>query len=54
MNEEQQRIVQKWVDAGLIKPTDYWPFTQYKVADLLAKRKAEQQQLIDEMEEALL
>jgi hypothetical protein len=54
MTREQNKIVQKWVESGLMQPSKYWPFTQYQVKQLAKDRKAETQKRINDAGEALL
>jgi hypothetical protein len=54
MTKQQQEIVNDWVQAGLMQPSPYWPFTQYDVKQLAKDQKVQQQKQRDEAGEALL
>jgi hypothetical protein len=54
MTNEQQKIVNMWIQLGLMQPSSYWPFNQYDPKQLSKDQKAEKQKQIDEAGEALL
>lgn len=54
MTQDQQKIVDTWVKAGLMQPSKYWPFTQQSPSQLAKERKQKLIAQINAAETALL
>ena len=54
MTKQQQKIVDKWVQAGLMQPSPYWPFDRQDPKQLVKERKQKLADTIREAETALL
>lgn len=54
LTDEQRQILDYWKEAGLIDATDMWPFDKVSPKDQANRRKKKQQDLLTQLEEALL
>lgn len=54
MTKEQQEIVNKWVAAGLMQPSKYWPFAKQSPRTLAKDQKQQVMDTIKSVGAALL
>ena len=54
MTTEQKKILEAWVEAGLINSSDVWPFTKLGSRELAEMRRAATARALDNCEDALL
>lgn len=54
MTRQEQDILRKWKEAGLISDTRYWPFTKQNPKQMAKERKQKLADQINTAETALL